>query len=428
MKKITLFIVFLSFLYTSSAQKVYFIYFQSEADQQFFVKLGDKFHSSSASGYLILSKLRDSVYDVAVGFPQKKWPEQNFSVPVNSKDHGFLLKNFGEKGWGLFDLQTLAVQMSSAKMPQKEISANKKDVSDFADMLSKASDDPSLKEKQTTVKQIEDKKEFDAKEQVPQELQDKKEMNAIETPVLKSEEAVIKKDVVAEKPEPVNTLARDRDANLPSDEKVGKDNPAKEQLVNQKKQDSYQKSVISKKSESSTTGGFGLVFTDEYSDGTSDTVSIFIPNSNLFPKGKSVEAKDEKKFLDINTEIPVKKEHEKTRGAIKISEQGNKTANTISDKCAAVANESDFFQLRKKMAAAETNEEMMNQAKAFFDLKCFTTEQIKNLSTLFLKDEEKYRFLDIAYSHVSDAENYKNLETELKDDYYITRFKAMLRN
>src|ERR1700730_12280127 len=86
-----------------SSQKIYFVYLQTETAQPFYIKMNDKIHSSSASGYLILSKLNDSTYNFSVGFPENKWPEQAFSVRVNKKDHGYLLKNFGEKGWGLFD-------------------------------------------------------------------------------------------------------------------------------------------------------------------------------------------------------------------------------------------------------------------------------------------------------------------------------------
>ncbi len=425
MKKIILFIVLLGIISTLSAQRVYYIYFQSEGNQPFVVKVADKFHSSAASGYLILSKLYDSTYNVAVSFPQKEWPVQYFSVPIKSKDHGFLLKNFGEKGWGLFDLQTMSVQMSSSNTANKETSGNTQNVSDFTDLLSKASDDPSLKEKQPAVKQVEEKKTSVTNEQqAPIVLQEKKESTALTPPVLKTEETKTKVSVtekIAQKPDEADTPVKASDEKLPDTEKNENNKKLVEPAVNQEKLDPYQKSVVSKRSESSTTGGFGLVFTDEYADGTKDTVSIFIPNPNLFSKQATTEKKEEKKFLDIKTEIPVSKEKEE------IMERKD-TPITNSGKCPGVANESDFFQVRKKMAAAETNEEMMIQAKLYFAQKCFTTEQIKNLSTLFLTDEEKYRFLDIAYTHVLDAENYKSLETELKDEYYITRFKAMLRN
>ena len=81
-----------------SSQKLYFIYLQSEQQQPFFVKMDDKVHSSTSSGYLILSRLHDSTYNLTVGFPAQKYPEQKFTVTVGSKDHGYLLKNFGERG------------------------------------------------------------------------------------------------------------------------------------------------------------------------------------------------------------------------------------------------------------------------------------------------------------------------------------------
>ena len=64
--------------FTGFSQKIYFVYLQTEDQQAFFVKMDGKTRSSSASGYLILSKLRDTIYNFTVGFPQNKWPEQNF--------------------------------------------------------------------------------------------------------------------------------------------------------------------------------------------------------------------------------------------------------------------------------------------------------------------------------------------------------------
>src|ERR1043165_3490105 len=108
MNKIILSLVFSILLLQASSQKVYFIYLQNESDQPFFVRLNDKIYNSSGKGYLILSKLRDSTQAFSIGFPENKWPEQKFEVKMGAKDHGYMLKNFGEKGWGLFDLHTLS--------------------------------------------------------------------------------------------------------------------------------------------------------------------------------------------------------------------------------------------------------------------------------------------------------------------------------
>ena len=79
------------------------------------------------------------------------------------------------------------------------------------------------------------------------------------------------------------------------------------------------------------------------------------------------------------------------------------------------------------MAAVETDEEMVSSALNYFKTKCFTVTQIKNLGTLFLTDAGKYKFFDAAYLYVTDLVNFSSLQTELKDEYYINRFKAMLR-
>lgn len=78
------------------------------------------------------------------------------------------------------------------------------------------------------------------------------------------------------------------------------------------------------------------------------------------------------------------------------------------------------------MVAENSDEDMIKAARKIFKTKCFTTEQIKNLSLLFLKDESKYMFFDIAYPFVSDSDVYSTLEKQLSDAYYITRFRAMI--
>ena len=94
--------------------------------------------------------------------------------------------------------------------------------------------------------------------------------------------------------------------------------------------------------------------------------------------------------------------------------------------CNGSATESDFSKLRKRMAAQSKEDNMIDEAKKYFSAKCYTTEQVKNLSALFLTNGGKYKFFDSAYSHVSDLENFSSLEIELKDEYFIKRFKAML--
>lgn len=469
MNKLLLVFLFAATSLTTSAQKVYFVYLQSEPEQPFFVKMDDKIYSSSASGYLILAKLRDTSYSFKVGFPQNKWPEQVFTVAVNRKDHGFLLKEFGDKGWGLFDLQTLAVQMSAtgiAKVADK-VKTDNKDVSAFTEILSKASDDPSLKEKQ--VQQKPEEKPAPKTESVAVEVikkqETKKEIRepaviktadvvtikaekkedpktAIKEPAItksaeiidsrevnKEEGKVVIEEVPVSKPvEPVVELAiKKEDPKIVSEQPVLVSETPKESL-----EEEYTRSVVTKRSESSTTEGFGLVFIDNYENGTRDTIRLLIPNPRLIVGVEMAEPKEEKKFLDIVTEAPKKQEEKPVEPQPKMEEKPV-AAETPVEKpvalvnCPATADENDFFKLRKAMAAAEGDEEMVAEAKKYFKIKCFTTAQLKNLSTLFLNDEGKYNFFDAAYKHVSDKASFVTLQSELKDEYFINRFKAIIR-
>ncbi|MDQ6815649.1 MAG: hypothetical protein M3040_18110, partial [Bacteroidota bacterium] len=101
------------FLNNLSAQEKHFIFIQSDAKQPFYISLNSKLYSSTASGYLIIPKLTDGNYSLTVGFAQNAYPEQTFNLAVQNKDLGFDLKNFNEKGWGLFNLQTLDITMAS---------------------------------------------------------------------------------------------------------------------------------------------------------------------------------------------------------------------------------------------------------------------------------------------------------------------------
>lgn len=468
MNKLLLSLFFFGVAVTAAAQKVYFVYLQSEQEQAFFVKLNEKVHSSSASGYLILSKLKDSSYTISIGFPQNKWPEQRFIIDIKTKDHGFLVKNFGDKGWGLFDMQSLAVQMSLTTVNKEINNTVKKPVSAFTDILAKAADDSTLRERPVVAKAEEKKPEIKITEETKKEKVEVKPV--IVTPgVIKTEESkpVVKTEELAKKEEikPVvadTVLATVKDTKV---ESINEPVTIKPPVIEEKpvvkteepptgaikerqagaltdnplvKEEVYKKSVVVRKGESSTTEGFGLTFIDEFANGSKDTIRILIPNPKPVAGQVKAEPKQEKKFLEITSDTPVvskeiiqsAKEEVKQEAATKQNNQAEVVAEKtpVVSACKEVAAESDFLKLRKNMASAETDDDMIDEAKKYFKSKCFATSQIKNLSTLFLNEAGKYKFFDLAYQYASDPVNFRSLESELKDEYYINRFKAMLRN
>jgi len=185
-------------------------------------------------------------------------------------------------------------------------------------------------------------------------------------------------------------------------------------------EEEYRKSVITKRSESSTSEGFGLVFLDAF-NGEVDTVQIIIPNPKISVPDTTKVVTDTKQFLDISNDKGSAKD-------ITVVAPEKTTSEKLKAQCAFFSTDDDFFKLRRDMTEKNSDEEMIAQAKRYFKIKCYRTEQIKYLSALFLTDESKYHFFDAAYMYVSDQERFLSLQTEIKDNYYLNRFKALIGN
>ena len=515
-------VVFILIVSVAFAQKVYFVYLESESQQPFFAKLRDKTYPSSASGYVILSNLRDSSYTITIGFPSDKWPEQQFTVPTRAKDRGFLLKNFGEKGWGLFDLQTLSIQMSDGPPKGRSGSIQQGGVSAFTALLSRAANDPSLlespalaKNDNTPVSIQPTAKNEDAntqKEPPPSNAiattQTKKEVLDSQPGLPASNSVAInqtkKEDANTQKEQPSTNIADQAkkevpdsrnvaQKEVPSSNSISADQTKKEAADSQKGQtvstvtaidqtkkvdsstavaktpeqntgttkigerekkpetgvtlngekadkstgaiavgekkeqvntpvttteiakkpatpEKYKRSLVTKKSESSTTDGFGLVFIDQFSDNHKDTIEIFIPNPKEDIVKKNNPATTSRKFLEIGND---------EKSVAQVSPVSNRS-------CSAVATDKDFFNLRKKMAAMQTDDAMINESKKSFKSRCYTTEQIKNLGSLFLKESGKFQFYEAAFPFSSDQGNFVALQSDFKDNYFIYRFKKLV--
>jgi Domain of unknown function (DUF4476) len=364
-KKYCLLILLLNLSTQLLSQQNHFIYLQTENKQPFYVKLDKKLLSSSASGYLIIPRLTDGTYKLTLGFPKNEWPEQELSCSIDKKDAGFVIKNFGDKGWGLFNWQTMDVVMAGTKIMEPVTAAEKTEPA--------------------------------AVKAVP------------------AEKIIVKEEAKMEKPAPAIT-----------------------RIVNSK-----------------TEEGMEMVYVDIIT-GSPDTIRVFIPAEKKVipvqpvvvakqaetvkqedkPEKKVVEtdivkplppAPAEKKDSSITTKIiaaPVK-ENEKPV----VAESPVTAAKPVipNSDCKVLAAEEDFLKLRKKMAAEDNDDDMVAVARKVFKTKCFTVEQVKNLSVLFLNDNGRYQFFDAAYPFVSDSYNFSSLVSLLSDEYFITRFKAMLR-
>jgi hypothetical protein len=405
MRPLLISIFILLSVFVSKAQQYHFIYLQTENKQPFYIKVSDKIFSSSAYGYVVLPKLQAGSHTLSVGFPKNEWPSQNITINVENKDLGYILKNFDSKGWGLFNLQTMEVVTASSDsklQPEKKEEAN---TNQFSSVLADVVNTPSIKEGKQVV------------------------------PILTAEPQV-KKELKKENIEDVVVKSKDW-------------------------------GNIQKISSAKDEAGLVMLYIENSSEGI-DTIGVFIPIEKsealtvvpTQPKRElsSVQEKSEKSVETVET---AKKPEENIKNptfieielpnpnamadsltvnqpmqkAISIPAAENSSSpSTLSTKftminsdCKQIANQDDFLKIRKKMTAENSDDDMVKVAKKMLRQKCYSTEQIKNLSVLFLKDDGKYKLFDAAYPFVHDSEQFKELESQLSDSYFITRFRAMIR-
>jgi hypothetical protein len=449
MKKL-LVLIFFFWGYTSvSAQKVYFVYLESDNGLPFYVRTTDKVYSSSSAGYLILPNLADSNYTLFVGFPSTRSKETKFTVAMQGTDHGFSIKQM-DGSLNLFDLQNL----NSIKPTQDQANSNviyeaRSDA--FTRLLSKASDDSSLLSVPIFVKTEPPKKEVKEKVVAAKEVK----LNVEEPtskPEVKSKPEEIKQtnaeitlvDTISKKTDSVEAKPENAIVEVEKKADKTKEEPAPEHTENTRADsiaaipstEEYKRSVIKKHSESSTSEGFGLVYLDKNEE-LVDTIRLLIPNPKIIFSEDDTTRQANKPVMETKKE-PVQVDSSKI-GNTKSDSTTSKDSVSGSDqkqlasaamrqksKCDNQATDNDFFKLRRNMAAKPTDEAMVDEAKKFFKNKCYTTEQIKNLGALFLTSAGKYLFFDAAYMRVSDQEQFASLKSEIKDEYYLRRFKALI--
>jgi hypothetical protein len=453
MKRVLIAAVLMLAMGAARAQKIYFIYIQSDNNTPFFVKMGEKVTSSTASGYLIVPKLVDSTYQFTVGRTGQTTAESRFSITINKQDRGFLLRVADGK-LSLFDLQGMtSLQPLAAIKASTEVIGKRTDP--FTVLLAQAANDPSLLEiRATPAALVETKKEkapepaiATVKEPEVEKTQPQEHVpdTAVQTAVAGASTTVLAEqapEATEEKTEVVAPLEDTTTQTVHTAAELTGTAPAEGAQL-------YKRSVVTRRSESSTSEGFGLVFWDE-ADGVADTIRIVIPNQRGLVQKQESEHGDSKKFLDITNVDPAKEDAtvrqkevspsliaEKSQGSPNADSNGEDTAVAAANEkiraaekrgkgCVSEASEKEFFRLRKNMAAEETDEAMIKAAQKAFKKSCFSTEQIKNLSTLFLSASGKYHFFDAAYGYASDKEQFASLQAELRDDYYANRFKALI--
>ncbi len=410
--------IFVCIGFDSYAQLNHFIYVQTDNKQAFYIRLNEKLYSSSASGYLVIPKLQSGNHLISVGFPKNEWPTRNITISVSNKDIGYMLKNFESKGWGLFNMLTMDITMLDS--PNNLLSEKKTEIrsDEFSNTLADVVNTPSIKEinnQDINIKEVPKPKEplktnEDEKTSVSVSVPSNS-LPVIEKVVsnkitkineVKTGEGMIFSYLVIEEfgTDTISILVPKDEINDSEVKKVDA-SPLKTETVE----------TSQSREEKSITGN------------DPKFIEIELPNPNVLNDTAQLKANVSTKtdsIIEIKAKPLVEKKEEKITHAADLK--------MINSDCKSVATEEDFLKIRKKMTSQKGDDEMINVAAKFFKQKCYSVEQIKNLSVLFLKDEGKYKFFDTAYPYVHDTPNYNQLESQLSETYFITRFKAMIRN
>jgi hypothetical protein len=103
MKIVFIIIGFICSTIVGLGQESHFVFIQQVDKKPFYVRMQDKSFSSSPEGHIILSNLKDSIYNMFIGYPSDR-NEYLFNIGITGVDRGFELS-----GVNLTDLQTKLV-------------------------------------------------------------------------------------------------------------------------------------------------------------------------------------------------------------------------------------------------------------------------------------------------------------------------------
>lgn len=435
--KYLLLVIFLALGLNSFCQSDRFVFIQAKKDEPFYVRIGEKTFNSSSFGHLVIPRLNQDIVKITVGYFRKSIPEQDFELKINDKDHGYELNLENGNQLFLYEWQT------SSKIPTTTPPVSKsglavsglKRTDPFAMLMAGVVNDslvlftekpavktvasaPVIRTTDSSTIAGNTKKDTATADVVSGErkieitsIPDKDTVSIGQKPIVQPTEPfrrVVNPPV--EKPaDVVDTLAK-ISGNTKDSTSVA-DLSQRSDLFN--KQDSVTKSeiatvpLISLIEESSSPDEKRLVF--RVND-TKEKIEVIIKKDTepVIPEAKPVIA---------DPEIPKSIDSSEDKSGVVI----------LNSDCQRFATDSDVDRLRIQMMKEANDDDRVFAARKVFRTKCFTVKQVTALTELFKDDPSRYMFFDAAYPFVYDSGNFKSLISFLNEEYYISRFKALVR-
>jgi hypothetical protein len=424
--------------FAAPAQQAWFVFLASDNQQPFYVQMGEKIYSSTGTGHLLLHSLKDSTYRLVIGFPQHQYPEQEFVVDINKKDHGYQLKKEAARQWQLYNWQTQQVvaPVAGSKKENALLYGERKMNDPFANLMAAVVNDSAIL--YTSVVKKEPPANSD-KQVKPVDTT----TSAVAINTAEKEPAFAPSDSVKMVKSGTETKTALPDSAVTAvttfvtdTAKAKVEEPAK--LVQQPAT-----TTIVKLGEQQENDSLQLTYLDTHAAGI-DTIIVKIP---LAKEPVVQEQKEQVAGIPVkkdSTVVPVDTMAVKKDTALAVMSKPVKTADTVAateveavpekktlnmvnSDCRSFASDYDVDKLRVRMLLEGTAGDRMAAAQKLYKTACLSAKQIKALSELFLTDESRYRFLEVSYPHVSDTDNFKKLDELLTDETFKAKFRALVR-
>ena len=418
--------------------------------------MDNRVFSSSGSGYIIISGLTDSAYKLVIGFPNNEWPELNVTVDVKDTDVGLLLKNYNEGGWGMINLQSSEFQVMQKSSALIEEMKEKITENEFARVLAAVVNDPSIAEvtiakkiTETVIKTPENKTmaipvndssiaEVSVAKKIIETAINATENKTMAIPV--NDSSIAEVSVAKKVTETAINATENKTMAIPVNDSSITEVSVAKKITEPATKVTENKTIDIPVNDSSITEVSVAKKITETVIKTTENKKTAIPvNKKVIPN--SVSKKDivdtmGTRFINMELQNPNAKTDsgsvKKDDFVIKEKKQTKQTEldadKEVNLNCKKTATQSDFLRLRKQMAGQASEQNMIKAAYKQFATACYTTEQIKNLGVLFIVEEEKYKFYLAAFPYVTDRDNYGILKDQFTDNYYKTRFSAMMGN
>ena len=383
-----------------------YVYIQHEDKTPFFVVLQGKKYRSNATGYLLISKIANTNNELLLGFGNDQNPSYAFNYHPQGKDGGLTLKKNAAGDYGLYNIK-----------PNKPKTNNTTDA--FGQMLASVVDDSTLTVNDamaattTSSTKIPTQASINSTDTTPTLTTIADTTTSITRSIVKS------KEVEDSTSTTVTFLESYGDVTDTITIRIEKATDISEALKKQVVSLTINRNEPSQPTAKDTIPA--SLTANEKTDTNTTTTATKAPPTDTVATNNSPKGVAGNPYFQPAPDT------------VATSEKSNSSTPTVTRPasgatCKISASNDDFVKLRKRMVSNGVEAKMIVIAQKVFGEKCFTVEQIKQLGIMFLTDDGRYNFFEMAFAYTIDVVGFATLETQLIQSTNKEKFMQLIRS